>query len=73
MCTSVRLENAFWDIIDEIAQSEGLSTPAFVSRLHSEVLQIGGEPSNFASLLRCACLVRKDQARGGAPEAVAAE
>lgn len=56
-CTSVRLENAFWRIIDEIAAGEGLSTPAFVSRLHSEVLERRGEPENFSSLLRCSCLI----------------
>ena len=34
--TSVRLENAFWDILDQIAVEEGLTTPAMVSKLHSE-------------------------------------
>jgi predicted DNA-binding ribbon-helix-helix protein len=54
--TSIRLENAFWEIIDQIAVSNGLSTPVFISTLHSEVLEQRGEPSNFTSLLRCACL-----------------
>ncbi len=54
--TSIRLENAFWSIVDEIAASEGLSTPAFISKLHAEVLELHGEPENFTSLLRCACL-----------------
>lgn len=54
--TSIRLENAFWDILDEIAARDGVSTPTFLSTLHSEVLENGGEPSNFTSLLRCACL-----------------
>lgn len=54
--TSIRLENAFWDIIDKIAERDGVSTPIFISTLHSEVLEQRGEPSNFTSLLRCACL-----------------
>lgn len=54
--TSIRLENAFWKIIDEIADRDGASTPVFLSRLHAEVLELHGEPSNFTSLLRCACL-----------------
>lgn len=54
--TSIRLEKAFWDIIDEIAFSEDISTPCFISKLHSEVLELRGEPTNFTSLLRCACL-----------------
>ena len=58
--TSIRLENAFWAIIDEIARNERLTTPAFVSKLHAEVLELQGEPENFTSLLRCTCLVYQD-------------
>lgn len=54
--TSIRLENAFWETLDEIAARDGVSTPSFISTLHSEVLERNGEPSNFTSLLRCACL-----------------
>lgn len=55
--TSIRLENAFWALLDEISERDGLSTPAFISQLHSEVLILRGEPANFTSLLRTACLV----------------
>ncbi len=55
--TSIRLERAFWSIIDGIAEGEGLTTPAFVSRLHGEVLELHGEAANFTSLLRCCCLI----------------
>lgn len=73
--TSIRLENAFWAIIDQIAAGEGVSTPAFLSKLHSEVLELRGEPENFTSLLRCACLVflRGDLADGRADGLLAAE
>ena len=54
--TSIRLEQSFWEIIDRIAIGEGFTTPAFISKLHSEVLQLHGEAQNFTSLLRCACL-----------------
>lgn len=54
--TSIRLEAAFWGILDNIAAAEGLTTPAFISKLHSEVLELHGEARNFTSLLRCACL-----------------
>lgn len=54
--TSIRLENAFWAILDELAAREGMTTPCFISTLHSEVLQLSGEPLNFTSLLRCSCL-----------------
>lgn len=55
--TSIRLENAFWDILDQIAKADQVSTPVFISKLHSEVLETRGEPVNFTSLLRTACLV----------------
>ena len=59
--TSIRLERMFWQLIDERAALEGLTTPAFVSKLHSEVLELRGEANNFTSLLRCACLIHTDQ------------
>lgn len=55
--TSIRLERAFWSILDQMAASEGATTPAFLSRLHSEVLEQHGEATNFTSLLRCACTI----------------
>lgn len=55
--TSIRLERAFWGILDKMSEKEGLSTPAFLSKLHSEVLQQRGETLNFTSLLRCACTI----------------
>lgn len=69
--TSIRLERAFWRILDGMAAREGVTTPAFVSRLHDEVLEQRGEARNFASLLRCACLIETGQA--AAAFAVAAE
>lgn len=70
--TSIRLERSFWQIVDEIAASEGLTTPAFVSRLHLEVLELRGEAMNFTSLLRCACLLYIGRSHH-APEVIAAE
>jgi len=55
--TSIRLERAFWRILDRMAEKEGMTTPAFLSKLHSEVLQLHGEAPNFTSLLRCACTI----------------
>ncbi len=55
--TSIRLERSFWHIVDQIAAEEQLSTPAFISKLHAEVLEIHGEALNFTSLLRCACTI----------------
>jgi predicted DNA-binding ribbon-helix-helix protein len=55
--TSIRLEAAFWDILDEVAESQSLSTPRFLSQLYDEVLELHGEIGNFASLLRISCVL----------------
>lgn len=54
--TSLRLESAFWRIIDEIARVSEMSTGRFLSTLHDEVVEIRGEIGNFASLLRVIAL-----------------
>lgn len=62
LSTSVRLERAFWTALEEIAAGERLTVSQFISRLHSEVLELHGEVRNFTSLLRCACLVHHGRA-----------
>ncbi|MDE0588307.1 ribbon-helix-helix domain-containing protein [Halocynthiibacter sp. C4] len=71
--TSIRLENAFWEILDQISAKDGVTTPAFISTLHSEVLELRGEPSNFTSLLRCACLAFIEASSERPAEMIAAE
>ena len=60
--TSVRLENAFWSVLDRIARSERKTTPALLSELHGEILEHEEKLENFASLLRCSCLLFLDGA-----------
>lgn len=55
--TSIQLEAAFWVLLDEIAERQGLSTAKFLSTLYDEALEINGSVSNFASLLRTSCLI----------------
>jgi predicted DNA-binding ribbon-helix-helix protein len=55
-CTSIRLEVAFWDVLERIAAQEGTSVARFCQTLHDEVLARRGEVGNFASLLRVTCL-----------------
>jgi predicted DNA-binding ribbon-helix-helix protein len=71
--TSVRLESAFWRILDEIAAQEGCSTPVFMSKLHAEVLEQHGEPDNFSSLLRCTALIYIDAMGRSQTALIAAE
>ena len=71
--TSIRLERTFWDILDDLAAAERMTTPGFMSRLHAEVLEQNGEPVNFASLLRCCCLVHMERSLPLTATLIAAE
>ncbi|MCR6501332.1 ribbon-helix-helix domain-containing protein [Shinella sp. CPCC 101442] len=55
--TSIQIEAAFWDLLDEMAAGQGQSTSRFLSTLYDEALEINGSVSNFASLLRTSCLI----------------
>ncbi|MDR6951970.1 putative DNA-binding ribbon-helix-helix protein [Ancylobacter sp. 3268] len=61
--TSIRLEAAFWAILEQVAAHQGMSLGKFVTKLHDEVLELHGEVRNFASLLRCSCLIYLDEVR----------
>jgi predicted DNA-binding ribbon-helix-helix protein len=58
--TSIRLEGAFWNILEEIADHQDMSLGKFLSLMYDEVLEMATDEekmsSNFTSLLRCACL-----------------
>ena len=54
--TSIRLEAAFWDILDVIAQREQMSVARFIGVLYDEVLSRQDEVANLASFLRVTCL-----------------
>ena len=55
--TSIRLEAKFWTILEQVAEAQDLTMAKFLSQLYDEALEIHGHVGNFASLLRCACLV----------------
>jgi len=65
--TSIRLEAAFWHILEEIAAAQQMSLAKFLTTLHDEVIELRGETSNFTSLLRCACLTYVSQLRATDP------
>lgn len=67
-CTSIRLELSFWDTLEEIAAKEGMSLAKFLTKLHNEVLDHAGEVNNFASLLRCSCLIYRSQGVAVTPD-----
>lgn len=62
--TSIKLEGAFWEILDEISEVTNKPLGRFLTELHDEALSLAGDPHNFTSLLRCACLTYVAEARG---------
>ena len=60
-CTSIRLEMSFWGTLEEIAATQNMSLAKFLTTLHDEVLDHHGEVKNFASLLRCSCLIYRSR------------
>lgn len=63
--TSLRLEAAFWSVLEEIAEKQEMGLSKFIATLHDEVLELHGEVRNFASLLRCCCLIYASAMRSG--------
>jgi predicted DNA-binding ribbon-helix-helix protein len=54
--TKIRLENLFWDILAELAESDGYTTNQLIAKLYDELVDYSGEIDNFASFLRVSCL-----------------
>ena len=59
---------SFWDTLDEIAAKEEMSLPKLLTTLHNEVLEDQGEVNNFASLLRCSCLIYRSRSPTVVPD-----
>ncbi|MFT4182178.1 MAG: ribbon-helix-helix domain-containing protein [Rhizobium sp.] len=55
--TSVRLESAFWNALEDMAAIEGLSTSKLIAALYHEALEQHGNMPNLASMLRTVCLL----------------
>lgn len=53
--TSVRLENLYWQILEEIARRDGMTLMQLLTRLHEELLEARGDVENFSSFLRVCC------------------
>ena len=59
VATSIRLENLFWQVLEEIGARDGLSVAQLISRLYDELTEAGGQgvndSANFTSFLRVSC------------------
>ena len=65
--TSIRLEVAFWHLLEELAEAEKMPLARFLTKLYVEALDLHGEVRNFASLLLCACLLHLERVVDAAP------
>ena len=70
--TKIRLENLFWDILAELAESDGYTTNQLIAKLYDELVEYRGEIDNFASFLRVSCLryltLKKDAGASTKPD-----
>lgn len=55
VATSIKLENLFWQVLDEIAQRDAMRVPQLCTKLYDELVEQRGEVDNFASFLRVCC------------------
>ncbi len=55
VATSLRLENLFWQVLQEIAARDGYSVPQLCTKLYDELLAARGAVDNFSSFLRVCC------------------
>ncbi|MDN6884893.1 ribbon-helix-helix domain-containing protein [Variovorax sp. CAN2819] len=54
--TSIRLENLFWQVLEEIARRDDMVVVQLIERLYDELVAARGEVGNFASFLRVSAL-----------------
>lgn len=52
--TTIRLERAFWNALEAMAQDEAMTLPEMIQRIHDEC--IVANDKNLASCLRVICL-----------------
>lgn len=56
MVTSVRLENLFWSVLEDLAAKDDLNVPQLLHQLYNESIDEGHDLGNFTSFLRVCCL-----------------
>lgn len=59
--TSISLEAAFWQVLEDIAGEEGVSLSKLISQLYDEALEQHGSLSNLTSMLRTVCLLYQEE------------
>lgn len=55
VATSLRMEEFFWSILDEIAARDVMTVNQLITALHHEAVDAGHDMGNFTSFLRVCC------------------
>jgi predicted DNA-binding ribbon-helix-helix protein len=53
--TSIRLENLYWNVLEELAARDRMTLTQLLVKLYGELLEAHGKVDNFASFLRVCC------------------
>jgi predicted DNA-binding ribbon-helix-helix protein len=53
--TSIRLENMFWSVLEEIGRRDGMTVNQLIAKLYNELIEAGLDGANFTSFLRVCC------------------
>ena len=54
--TSIRIEQLYWDVLEEIARRDHMSVVQLIEKLYDELVQARGAVGNFTSFLRVSAL-----------------
>jgi predicted DNA-binding ribbon-helix-helix protein len=54
--TSIRLENLYWEVLEEIARRDSMTVVSLIERLYDELVSARGGVGNFTSFLRVSAL-----------------
>jgi predicted DNA-binding ribbon-helix-helix protein len=79
VATSIRLENLFWQVLEEIAARDGYTVPQLCTKLYDELLAERKAVDNFSSFLRVlhplsgAAAVGRDSAGHGHTDSLAGQ
>ena len=54
--TSIRLENLYWEVLEEIGQRDDMGVVQLIEKLYDELVAARGAVGNFSSFLRVSAL-----------------
>jgi len=54
--TSIRLENLYWEVLEEIGERDAMGVVQLIEKLYDELVAARGEVGNFSSFLRVSAL-----------------